>query len=120
MPEDVDILNSLVDPRLVAVGVIFCAIASIVLLVFYIPRLNYLKYLEEKLSETRSQRDYAYDQWSVSLLQGSNNKKEFNKFVETIEAEHQEELRVEKAKTKRAENKAKAFAKAVDNARGVA
>lgn len=120
MPENVDVLDSLVDPRLVTVGVIFCAISSIVLLVFYIPRVNYLKYLEDKLAETRSQRDYAYDQWSVSLLQGSDNKKEFDKFVETVKEDHEEAMRIEKAKTNRACKKAKIFAKVADKIRGVA
>lgn len=65
-----------IDPNLLAIAIVIMMVAFIVMMIFYIPRVEKLRELENDKKRYKAERDYAVEQWSIAMLSGDRQKDE--------------------------------------------
>lgn len=72
--ETVESFVQSIDPNLLAIAIVIMMVAFIIMMIFYIPRVEKLRELENDKKRYKAERDYAVEQWSIAMLSGDRQK----------------------------------------------
>lgn len=63
-----------IDPNLLVIAIVVMMVAFIIMMCIYIPRIEKLRELERDKKQYKAERDYAVEQWSISMISGNRQK----------------------------------------------
>lgn len=63
-----------IDPNLLAIAIVVMMVAFIIMMFIYIPRVEKLRELENNKKRYKAERDYAVEQWSITMISGNRQK----------------------------------------------
>ena len=72
--ETVESFVQSIDPNLLAIAIVIMMVTFIVMMIFYIPRVEKLRELENDKKRYKAERDYAVEQWSIAMISGYRQK----------------------------------------------
>lgn len=72
--ETVESFVQSIDPNLLAIAIVVMMVAFIIMMFIYIPRVEKLRELENDKKRYKAERDYAVEQWSITMISSNRQK----------------------------------------------
>lgn len=70
-----------IDPNLLVIAIVVMMVAFIIMMCIYIPRIEKLRKLEQKIEKLKTDRDYAIAQWSISMVSTNADRQKILKLL---------------------------------------
>ena len=83
--EKVESFIQSIDPNILGIAIIVTMVAFLFMMIVYIPRIEKLRKLENEKKQYKSERDYAVEQWSISMISENRQKDKILKDLKNTE-----------------------------------